>query len=85
MTDQPDRTDTRADTRAETRRAPGYRGALTERDDRLARPWVAIVIALFLLMLVLSALGVPSRFEAEPTINPVPSLSPSGSPAASPS
>ena len=26
---------------------PGYRGALPTRDDRLARPWIIVVIAIF--------------------------------------
>ena len=53
---------------------PGYRGALPTRDDRLARPWVIAVIAIFLAIIVLSALEIPSRFEAEPTPLPIPSI-----------
>ena len=55
-------------------RAPGYRGALPPREDRLARPWILLVIAAFLLILVLSVLGVPSRFIPEPTPVPLPSV-----------
>ena len=64
---------------------PGYRGALPTREDRLARPWMLTVIGIFVLVLVLSVLGVPSRLFPEPTPIPLPSLPPSGSiePAAS--
>ena len=55
---------------------PGYRGALPARDDRLARPWIIIVVAIFLAVFVLSALEIPSRFEPEPTPLPVPSSAP---------
>jgi hypothetical protein len=66
---------------------PGYRGALPTRDDRLARPWVIIVIAIFLAIIVLSAFEIPSRFAPEPTPLPVPSLpaTPSSEPTESPS
>ncbi len=53
---------------------PGYRGALPTRDDRLARPWVITVIAIFLAIIVLSAFEIPSRFTPEPTPLPIPSL-----------
>ena len=55
-------------------RAPGYRGALPPREDRLARPWILLIIAAFVLILVLSVLGVPSRFIPEATPVPVPSV-----------
>lgn len=55
-------------------RSPGYRGALPPREDRLARPWILLVIAAFILILVLSVLGVPSRFIPEPTPVPLPSV-----------
>jgi cytoskeletal protein RodZ len=55
-------------------RTPGYRGALPPREDRLARPWILLVIAAFVLILVLSVLGVPSRFIPEPTPVPLPSV-----------
>lgn len=66
---------------------PGYRGALPTRDDRLARPWVIAVIAIFVGIIVLSALEIPSRFAAEPTPLPVPSIpaTPSPEPTESPS
>jgi energy-converting hydrogenase Eha subunit F len=72
-----------------TTNQPGYRGALPTRNDRLARPWILIVFAIFLAILVLSAFEIPSRFEPEPTPLPVPSLpassaSPSATEAASP-
>jgi hypothetical protein len=72
---------------------PGYRGTLPERDDRLARTWLIIVGAIFVAIMVLSVLGVPSRLIPDPTPVPLPTnppaategASPSGSPAASPS
>jgi hypothetical protein len=66
---------------------PGYRGALPTRDDRLARPWVIAVIAIFVGIIVLSALEIPSRFASEPTPLPVPSIpaTPSPEPTESPS
>jgi hypothetical protein len=67
---------------------PGYRGSLPAREDRLARPWVLAVIAIFVLVVVLSIAGIPSRFIPEPTPVPLPSLpvaSPSASASESPS
>ena len=60
----------------------GYRGALPERDDTLAKPWILGVVAVFVLIFVLAALEVPSRFIPEPTPAPVPSLAPSESASA---
>jgi hypothetical protein len=54
--------------------APGYRGTLAPRNDRLARPWVAGVIAIFALVFVLAALGLPSRLFPEPTPAPFPTF-----------
>ena len=67
--------------------APGYRGALPPRGERLARVWVVIVILGFAFMFVLAALNVPSSLIPEPTPEPIPSLSPgpSGSESATPS
>lgn len=65
-------------------RTPGYRGALPPREDTMARPWILTVIAIFVLILVLSILGVPSRFIPDPTPIPVPTVSPLASPDASP-
>ena len=75
------------------RNEPGYRGALPTREDRLARTWILTVIAIFVLIFVLAALGIPSRLIPEPTIIPLPSSpasstvepSASGSASASPS
>ncbi len=53
---------------------PGYRGALRSREDRLARPWILLVIGIFVLVIVLSILGIPSRFIPEPTPVPLPSV-----------
>jgi len=66
-------------------REPGYRGALPPRQDRLARPWILIVIGIFVLIIVLSILGVPSRFITEPTPLPLPSSAPVSSESAEPS
>jgi hypothetical protein len=72
---------------------PGYRGSLPSRQDRLARPWILTVLAIFVLVIVLSIAGIPSRFIPEPTPVPLPSpptspsesasesTSPSGSPS----
>lgn len=63
-------------TKADPTRAPGYRGSLPTRQDRLARPWILAVIGAFALILVLSVLGVPSRFIPDPTPIPIPSTLP---------
>lgn len=63
-------------------RESGYRGALPPRNDTLAKPWIMIVAAVVVLMFVLSALSIPSRFEPDPT--PRVTASPSASPSASP-
>ncbi|MDQ6682190.1 MAG: hypothetical protein M3Y88_02835 [Chloroflexota bacterium] len=56
------------------RRDPGYRGALPPRRDRLARPWVVTVIALFVLIFVLAFAGIPSRLIPQQTPAPIPSI-----------
>lgn len=66
-------------------RQPGYRGALRPREDRLAAPWVLTVVAIFVLVFVLSVLGVPSRFFPEPTPVPTPSATASPTATAEPS
>ena len=67
-------------------RPSGYRGALPTRNDRLARPWLFAVIAIFVAIFVLSFLEIPSRFIPEPTPLPIPSIPvPSGSVSTSPS
>ena len=69
----------------EPKRDPGYRGALPTRNDRLARPWLIAVLAIFVAIFVLSFLEIPSRFVPEPTPLPIPSIPvPSGSESASP-
>jgi hypothetical protein len=55
---------------------PGYRGALAPRNDMLARPWVAVVIAAFLLMFVLSFLGFPGVLFPDDSASPSPSVPP---------
>ena len=79
-----------------TSQEPGYRGALPSREDRLARPWILTILAIFVLVIVLSIIGIPSRLIPDPTPVPLPSLpsipasssaeaSPSESESASPS
>ena len=63
----------------------GYRGALPERNDTLAKPWILGVIGIVVLIFVLSALEVPSRFIPEATPVPLPSVAPSEAPSAGPS
>ena len=70
-------------TSPEPKREPGYRGALPTRDDRLARPWLFIVGGIFVLIFILSALQIPSRFVPEPTAVPTPSASAAPSASAS--
>ena len=70
---------------SDPQRPGGYRGALPERHDRLARPWILAVIGIFTLVIVLSLLQVPSRFIPDPTPLPAPSFAPSESPSAEPS
>lgn len=69
------------------KREPGYRGSLPPRDDGLARPWILAVLGIFVLVIVLSVAGVPSRFIPDPTPFPTPSATPvpSESPSAEPS
>ncbi|HET6379822.1 MAG TPA: hypothetical protein VFH63_02145 [candidate division Zixibacteria bacterium] len=63
---------------------PGYRGALPPRTDVLARAWVTVVIAAFVLIFVLSFLGLPGRLFPQETIGPLPSV-PAASASAAPS
>jgi hypothetical protein len=74
-------------TTTDPKREAGYRGALPPREDRLARPWIIVVLGIFVLIIVLSVAGIPSRFIPEPTPIPIPSLAPlpSESPSAEPS
>ena len=76
----------------EPKRDVGYRGALPTRQDRLAKPWILTVVAIFLLVIVLSVAGIPSRFIPEPTSPPLASIpaasatpEPTDSPSPSPS
>lgn len=71
------------DPKREREREPGYRGSLPPREDRLARPWILAVLGIFVLIVLLSIAGVPSRFIPEPTPLPVPSVTPAPSVAAS--
>ena len=70
-------------TNTDPQREPGYRGALSSRDDTLARPWILIVLGIFVLIVVLSLAGIPSRFIPEPTPIPLPSATAEPSPSAS--
>lgn len=65
------------------RGSSGYRGALPPRNDRLGRPWVVVVITLFLLMFVLAIAGLPSGLVPDETPSPLPSLVASPSVSAS--
>ena len=69
----------------EPKRPAGYRGTLPAREDRLARPWLLIVAAIFVGIFVLSFLGVPSRLMPDPTPVPLPTLPPAATESASPS
>ena len=66
------------------KREPGYRGSLPPRQDRLARPWLMVVAGIFVLIILLSIAGVPSRFIPDPTPIPTPiaTPTPSAEPAA---
>ena len=65
--------------------APGYRGALPPRTDSLARPWVIVVFAIFVLIFALSLANVPTTLFPSSSASPVPSVTaaPSGSATAS--
>lgn len=58
-----------------TERPTGYRGSLPTRNDALARPWVIVVIVVFILMFVLAALGFPSKAFPQASAAPQPSVS----------
>jgi hypothetical protein len=58
-----------------TERPSGYRGALPTRNDALARPWIVLVIVIFVLIFVLAALGFPSKAFPRASAEPQPSLS----------
>ena len=65
------------------KREPGYRGSLPPLQDRLAKPWLMIVAGIFVLIILLSVAGVPSRFIPDPTPVPTPIATPSPSVEAS--
>ena len=65
------------------KREPGYRGSLPPRQDRLAKPWLIIVAGIFVLIIVLSIAGIPSRLIPEPTPIPTPIATPTPSVEAS--
>ena len=67
------------------KREPGYRGSLPPRQDRLAKPWLMIVAGIFVLIILLSIAGVPSRFIPQPTPIPTPVSTPAPSVEPSPS
>ena len=66
-------------TKLDPKREPGYRGSLPTRHDRLARPWMFIITGIFVLIIVLSLLAIPSRFIPDPTPVPLPSAPASSS------
>ena len=80
-------TDQRRGARGEETSAPGYRGALPPRSDALARPWVLVVLVIFVLIFALSLANVPTTLFPPASATPLPSVSaepsPSGSAAAS--
>ncbi|MEO8252356.1 MAG: hypothetical protein ABI578_07770 [Chloroflexota bacterium] len=65
--------------------APGYRGALAPRTDSLAKPWMLLVVVIFVLIFALGYAKVPSAIFPSPSPSPTPSASvaPSGSGGAS--
>lgn len=62
-------------------RAPGYRGTLPPRKDRLAVPWVIAVVLVFVLVFVLAYAGIPSKLFPTPTESAAPIIVPSSSAA----
>jgi hypothetical protein len=66
-------------TPTDAKREPGYRGSLPPRQDRLAKPWLLIVAGIFVLIILLSVAGVPSRFIPDPTPVPTPVATPTPS------
>ena len=66
-------------TKLDPKREPGYRGSLPTRHDRLARPWMFIITGIFVLIIVLSVLAIPSRLIPDPTPVPLPSAPASSS------
>ena len=60
----------------EPTREPGYRGSLPPRQERRAKPWLMIVAGIFVLIMLLSVAGVPSRFIPDPTPIPTPISTP---------
>ena len=64
-----------APARGEAPSTPGYRGALPPRSDTLARPWVLIVLVIFILIFALSLANVPTTLFPPASPNPTPSVS----------
>jgi hypothetical protein len=72
-------------------RPSGYRGALPERHDAMARPWVVTVVTIFVLMFVLAFVGFPSSLlpgasgapQASDSLSPSVSAGSSASPGGS--
>lgn len=66
-------------------RRPGYRGSLPPREDRLGAAWALTVVGIFLAIMVMAVLGLPSGLFPEPTptpFSPAPSILISPSPEA---
>jgi len=64
-------------------RRPGYRGSLPPRGDWLGAAWALTVVGVFVAIMVMAALGLPSSLFPEPTptpFSPVPSILISPSP-----
>lgn len=59
----------------------GYRGSLPPREDHLSTIWTLTVVGIFVLIIVMASLGLPTGFASDPT----PTLRPSPSALESPS
>jgi hypothetical protein len=57
-----------------TQRRAGYPGSLPPRGDVLGGAWALAVVGIFVAIIILSLLGLPSGLVPEPTPSPLPSL-----------
>lgn len=62
----------------------GYRGSLPPREDHLSTIWTLTVVGIFVLIIVMAALGLPTGFVPDPTPTLQPSPPAVESPSASP-
>ena len=63
----------------------GYRGSLPPRNDELGRPWVLVVLGVFILILILNFAGLPANLFPVATPLPLPSASAVASASTAPS